>query len=223
MPAGCHESLPEVLANIPANTTDLSLRFRDLPIIHDHAFTSIPSLKKLHLSNSKIFRLESQAFYGLTKLEYLDLRSNKISNLPHEIFLTVTIHSSQIQIDLAYNYICTLPSELFKMSPPFLHLSKAENMISCLLEGVFSDVVLLEDHGICLRDNLISYISAEMLQVAAASAAGFDYFDLSQNRITHLPANLTSLMPTFKRLFLYSNQIEFFTLKHLLKIGHQNT
>ena len=211
VPAECDQTLAEALANIPSNTTRQSFRWKDFYIIPDYAFTNFPYLTSLSLSNNKILRLESEAFHGLANLEHLHLAHNKISNLLPDIFWGVGLNSSRLSIDLSNNYICTLPAQLFEISPPFQSIRINDNKISCLPEGIFSNVVLLQypSGGIFMDDNLISHVSAEILQVAAASDIGFGSINLSQNKISNLPANLTSLMAPFKKLFLSSNLIEF--------------
>lgn len=47
---------------------------------------SIKALRKLHLDDNKIERVERRAFMNLDELEHLSLRGNKLNNLAEESF-----------------------------------------------------------------------------------------------------------------------------------------
>ena len=95
IPGACDQTLVDLLANIPTSTTEITLT-TDFNTIHDHAFSSFPSLSRLTLSYNKIHTVYVQAFHGLKNLEYLDLSHNIITYLPPGLFDTVGENSNQV-------------------------------------------------------------------------------------------------------------------------------
>lgn len=77
-------------------------------------FTEIPDfegcekLDELYLSNNKIMEMSKSFCGALPQLKILDLKNNKIENLPDEIQLL----SSLIQFELANNNINMIPTSL---------------------------------------------------------------------------------------------------------------
>ena len=218
IPGGCDQTLAERLANIPASWSGISTTAGNFPVIPDYAFSSFSHLSSLSLTLCKIQLLGPHAFHNLTNLEYFDLSSNFITNLPPGLFQTVGQNSNEIYIDLASNHICTIPLGVFDLSPQLKALRLGGNKISCLPEGLFSPLKFADvgkqnrawgQTQFVLAGNQLSYISAEILQIRAASSDGFYSLSLEHNTISYLPANLTSLLPDFDKFLLGYNEIEY--------------
>ncbi|XP_078681629.1 uncharacterized protein LOC144916374 [Branchiostoma floridae x Branchiostoma belcheri] len=95
--------------------------------LHDKAFSGLPSLTHLNLTNNIISTLPQNVFYGLSSLTHLKLTNNKISNLPEYVFYGL---SSLTHLDLAGNKVSTLPQYVFEGLHSFTHLDLSHNVYS---------------------------------------------------------------------------------------------
>lgn len=77
-------------------------------------FTEVPDfvgcekLDEVHLSNNSIMEISKNFCEALPQLKLLDLKHNKIENLPDEIQLL----SSLVQLELVNNNISSIPTNL---------------------------------------------------------------------------------------------------------------
>lgn len=102
------ESVPPVLANM-ASLEQLYLRHNKLCCLPE--LPSCQTLKELHLGNNQIEVLGAEHLNHLSALSILELRDNKVKNLPDEITLLQDLE----RLDLANNDISSLPCALGKM------------------------------------------------------------------------------------------------------------
>ncbi|XP_064189441.1 leucine-rich repeat-containing protein 40 isoform X2 [Anguilla rostrata] len=102
------ESVPPVLANM-ASLEQLYLRHNKLCCLPE--LPSCQTLKELHLGNNQIEVLGAEHLNHLSALSILELRDNKVKNLPDEINLLQDLE----RLDLANNDISSLPCALGKM------------------------------------------------------------------------------------------------------------
>lgn len=95
----------------------------------------------LVLSNNKIQELRNGAFFGLSTLEKLDLRSNMISRIEPGAFLGLRALK---KLDLSNNSISCLNGEAFKGLDSLSRLNLSGNTFSSLAQGVFNSLVFLK-------------------------------------------------------------------------------
>ncbi|XP_070570497.1 chondroadherin-like [Ptychodera flava] len=91
---------------------------------------------------NEITSLPSDAFNGLSSLQYLYLHYNKISTLPPGIFSDL---NSLTRLYLFYNNITTLSSDAFNGLSSLQYLYLYNNKISTLPSGIFSGLDSLTD------------------------------------------------------------------------------
>ncbi|XP_036377631.1 leucine-rich repeat-containing protein 40 [Megalops cyprinoides] len=102
------ESVPPVLAQM-ASLEQLYLRHNKLRFLPE--FPSCKTLKELHVGNNQIEVLEADHLSHLSALNVLELRDNKVKNLPDEITLLQDLE----RLDLTNNDISSLPCALGNM------------------------------------------------------------------------------------------------------------
>lgn len=78
------------------------------------AFTELPQLEKLILSNCNIYNISMDSFYGLENLQVLDLSKNKLNFLPPNVF-DDTIQLKELLLN--DNELKELPTDIFKNIP----------------------------------------------------------------------------------------------------------
>ncbi len=191
---GCNQGLTTIPTDsIPLNTTNLQLCKNQLTSLQT-MFFPYPFFSSLDLHDNLISNVDSQVFYNLTWLTFLDVSHNKISVLPPELFATAGPPFDMyypLSIDFSHNELDTLDADLFKDGPIILRFRFDNNRISCLPPKVFDMVPTMED--VTLSNNKISVISPEMISAHQGSMMPIEIF-LDGNRITYIHAQCMSLV-----------------------------
>ncbi|XP_019639618.1 PREDICTED: uncharacterized protein LOC109481477 [Branchiostoma belcheri] len=214
--------LKQVPANIPLDTTSLTIRHHSIQNLSDADFSNLTSLERLYLHNNDIHVLPAGAFSHLTRLKRLNLSDNHISDLPDGVFSNLTSlerlylsvnnisslpaevfsHLTRLkELDLSNNRIADLPDGIFSNLTSLLWLSLYNNNISSLPAGVFSHVTRLK--GLYLSDNHIAYLPDGVF----SNLTRLEWLHLSNNNISRLPAGVFSHLTRLWRLDLSDNHI----------------
>ncbi|XP_077563736.1 uncharacterized protein LOC144179315 [Haemaphysalis longicornis] len=88
---------------------DLRLAHNKLHTLEDSDFADLPRLKHLDLQHNQISSVGDRAFQNSTQLRHLELQHNQISQLGEKLFQGI----SQLNLDLSYNHMSSLPPDIF--------------------------------------------------------------------------------------------------------------
>lgn len=109
-------------------------------IIHQQTVLFLPrslsstfsSLKRLEITGSGVIALDSDAFQGLTEMEFLNLARNNLMHIPRGAFTGLRDLS---ELDLSFNKIESIESGAFDNSLPKLKLN---DNTGCLIYHLYS-------------------------------------------------------------------------------------
>ena len=165
-------TLTAVPADLLSNITILDLSRNQIVTIQKHTFIKLMDLTRLYLRNNRISYIEDGAFNGLSNVEILDLRANKLIDIP---------------------YISNMPLRYLRMATnpiPWLNTSRFANLPIKLLtlnrmylDNVGSFPVLRDLAEINLNRNRITKLSHGFLD-------GFNSLKkliLDHNRLPSIP------------------------------------
>ena len=103
----------QVLQKWNASLTHLVLYFATLQQIDDYSFVWTPNLISLDLSENEINHLTKHAFYGLKSLQKLLLNENHLSEVPSEALEVFRKYATLQYLDLSSNRITNIPQDAF--------------------------------------------------------------------------------------------------------------
>ncbi|KAG8222348.1 hypothetical protein J437_LFUL001335, partial [Ladona fulva] len=170
--------------------------FRTKILLRD-TFPLLPELKELYASQCGVDLVEKNAFLNVFSLEKIDLSSNSLNSLPHDVFFPLKHLKS---LDLSFNkftnglgLLFSSQMDLLDMSSNFM--SSAEDLIA---------------HGskvrrINLANNVLRYLK-ELKINTADDGALVEELDLSSNLIPALSLTECNTLSTLKQLNLSENQ-----------------
>ena len=161
---------------------------------------NLPKLQVLKLHNNKLVNLTSDSFKGPCdqQLKMLDLQSNELTYLPHDLFNSTT---NLTYLGLKQNRLVQVSSDLFKSLKPLFKLYLDDNAISNLTMGVFDS--LGELRLLHLSGNDISNLPVSVFD----SLGRLRTLDLSGNDISNLPLGVFDSLGRLWYLYLSGNDI----------------
>lgn len=160
--------------------------------VNANSFVNFKNAKNMSLKSNNLKNIEPNAFYGLAKLEVLNLsQSNPIlfSTIEPEAFnglnslvqLNMNSHNNRWEDELEKEHqVCLKSKNLFKHLPRLNYLELANNQISLIEPDYFktlSNLVHLD-----LSNNQIASVSSMCLK----GLTGLVELNLSQNRLTKI-------------------------------------
>ena len=159
---------------------------------------NLPKLQVLKLDNNKLVNLTSDSFTGPCdqQLKMLDLQSNELTYLPHDLFNSTT---NLTYLDLKQNRLVQVSSDLFKSLRPLFKLYLDDNAISNLTMGVFDSLGRL--YNLDLSGNDISNLALGVFD----SLGRLDTLDLSGNDISNLTVDVFDSLGRLYTLDLSDN------------------
>lgn len=98
------------------------------------AFAEMPNLKELILNNCNIFDISMDAFFGIKKLQIIDLSFNQLTEIPHGLF------DEQKQLNEIYlqnnrnNRLKKLPANFFTFTSTLKLVRLIDNDWDCSCE-----------------------------------------------------------------------------------------
>ncbi|XP_069675257.1 leucine-rich repeat-containing protein 15 [Periplaneta americana] len=158
-------------------------------------FLNIPSLLDLDLSNCNLSNLLPTMFKKLTTVEYINLASNQISDIPNETFAPLLELS---EVDLSDNNLRQLRTDMFEHNTEILELNLRNNPLSNLAEVRIESLQTM-DLSLC-----------KFTTVDEATFAGFPNvrnLNMSGNSITSVDGNAFKNMQKLQNLDLSSNKL----------------
>ena len=152
----------------------------------------------LRAERERIYSLQANDFYGLSSLTRLDLADNYIISLPEKVFSGL---SSLTRLELSNNDITILPEEVFSGLSNLTYLGLGTNSITILPEEVFSGLSNLTYLG--LFNNKIKNPPKEVF----SGLSSLEELRLNNNNITSLPAGVFSGLSSLIYLRLDRNPL----------------
>ncbi|RUS71270.1 hypothetical protein EGW08_020962 [Elysia chlorotica] len=181
--------------------TELSLAGNRLRRIPSRVFPSLPSLKRLDLSNNSLTVVEPEAFETLL-LEKLSLRGNLLVDLDRDAFSGVRRVS---ELDLAQNRFSAFSARVFdsfRVNSPF-SIDLSENKLTYIHSALFREMATLR--VLNLSRNEISVVDAGALDDLRI----LEDLDLSGNRLTSVTPHMVSgPAKSLRKLRLVDNPLE---------------
>nr|CAH7745506.1 unnamed protein product [Callosobruchus chinensis] len=199
------------------NMTYLKLIRIGLEEIFDDNFEGLEYLEDMILSNNKIRKLNPKSFSHLDRLTSLDLSSNDLQTLPAYTFETL---DNLERLDLTMNHINQIQRNALNGLENLKELSLTNNSLEEFSADEFNRLINLE---ICLVDsNNIKLIRG------AINLPKLKFFDLKDNRLTHIDSNTFEKCSELQSLDLSNNKLNditerpFIGLKNLRHLNLYN-
>ncbi|XP_076318108.1 toll-like receptor 4 [Tachypleus tridentatus] len=191
--------------------------------IPDWAFVDMGNLRKLTLNYRSLVSLQNKTFFGLSKLESLNLRkcrisylNNPFSNLESLTFLDLSENplfqvetkavglfsglTNLVHLDLSKVYLAELENgELFHNLTKLEFIDLTDNSIKSLSASLFSNLRNLK--VVKLAQNHIKTWESRMF----LRNSNLSHIDLSQNAIQHISKAMLEDFKTLKELSIQKN------------------
>ena len=179
---------------------ELKITNSQLTEIQDYAFQSLGTLRKLTLSENRIFSLSENAFEGIVYLQELDLSKNKIQSFTS---LQVLNPLTGLKIlDLGYNLLHSIPSGLFIAQRSLQKLTLEGNHLGTLEGNSFQGLHNLRD--LYARKCDIRTIESSVFK----QLGSVNTLDLSDNDLYQFPAHTDlETLQVLRNLTLQRNQL----------------
>ena len=169
-------------------------------------FAGMTGLDWLDLSGSQrdkrydlvLTTLPEDLFDGLTGLEYLHLRNNRLTSLPAGVFSGLT---SLQELTLDNNQLTTLPAGLFVGLNGLQTLTLSNNRLTALPEYLFVGLTGLR--ALTLHDNRLTALPEGLFN----GLTGLQTLNLGNNRLTALPEDLFDGLGPLESLELGGNRL----------------
>ena len=142
--------------------------------------------------------LQAHDFRGMTSLELLDLRLNRVSALPEGIFRGLTNLEALL---LSVNSLIRLPPTVFEGLESLRWLNLSDNRLEALPEGVFSGLTRLE--WLPIRNNRLATLPEGVFQ----GLNSLTDLALDGNQLSELPEGVFGGLTSLKSLTLLGNQL----------------
>ncbi|XP_050667534.1 protein artichoke-like [Leptidea sinapis] len=193
-----------------------SLKAKDLLVF------DIPGLKMLSLSDNILDYLPVDAFYQLPLLEILVLEHCNIQEIVEGTF---TANSNLIKLQIAQNILSTIPNTIFGPLNSIAELNISNNFLDYVPYDTFYNVTSVET--LDLSDNLLPKVELSGFQELRKlkylilrkneiksilckkkiTLIELLLFDVSYNRLDHLPATIFEYFPKIQNINISNNNI----------------
>ena len=167
-----------------------------LTSIPARAFSELPALTFLFISESGVETIHENAFSGLANLEELSLAENSISVLPRDVF------DGQRELIVVYlddNNIRVIPNGLFAGPAALERINLARNDIRVIQEEAFSGLTNLTELNLSTND---------LTTLPGGVFEGLDNLEklwLAENKLTALPKDIFKDISRLLDLYLNGN------------------
>lgn len=221
---------PYTFAGLEKTITSLNLRGNRISSLTLEEPLILQSLTFFDISSSQIKEISPSSFTIMPSLLHLNLSHNfQLHTIPVKLFHPLT--SLQV-LDLSYDSLKALSSELFVKCPNLQWLSLSNNMISELTENVFDALVNLTylnlggnnivnlKSGIfaglhslktlSLHKNHLTTFKGEFFITWKSNGTNVEKLDLSENQISYLFPTSFKVHPNLRLINLAGNKFNFF-------------
>ncbi|XP_078589303.1 uncharacterized protein LOC144869707 [Branchiostoma floridae x Branchiostoma japonicum] len=198
----CDElGLTSIPQNLQPTITSLYLLRNEITSLSQSDFSRYRNLQTLDLDTNHIstISIDHQAFYYLTSLTLLDLRSNQLASLRADMFVKL---GNLQKLHLLNNEISSIEAGTFSHTPQLNYLSlSGNNLTSIPAPSVFYGLNQLQN--LYLSSNHIRHIPSG----AFSNLSQLQQLYLYSNQITHILSGAFSNLQQLLQLRLQSNQL----------------
>ncbi|XP_064471061.1 connectin-like [Ornithodoros turicata] len=192
----------------------LSLDSNEITDLESHAFSNLPSLKKLELGDNQLKIIRAGALYELPNLEFLFLDRNQITSIEDYAFSSMP---NLTELALADNDIEELTANTFYGLRRITRIDLFRNKLKQLVGHVFSNMSFLQE--LDLKSNDIS----EVDPLAFHNLPHLRIIYLANNRLRILPANMFMGAPNLVLIDFSENQLQTLTWRTIEDLTRINS
>ncbi|KAG9262013.1 reticulon-4 receptor isoform X1 [Astyanax mexicanus] len=193
------QGLFSIPTEIPVRSQRIFLQSNKLTVVRSTSFSSVHNLTVLWMYSNNISHIEAGAFYGLERLEELDIGDN--SNLR---IISPSAFRGLTKLHTLHLHRCglsELPVGVFRGLFSLQYLYLQDNNILTLHDDTFLDLANLT--YLFLHNNKIKVVTDHMLR----GLINLDRLLLHQNRIIHVQQRAFSDLGKLTTLFLFYNNL----------------
>ncbi|CAH1126142.1 unnamed protein product [Ceutorhynchus assimilis] len=170
--------------------------------LNDKVFAEMPKLKELNLNYNPLRYVESEAFYGLTYLETLELSASfERDDLPYEAFKNL---ENLKYLYLDHNNFHEIKPNSFDSLREIVYLNLESNKIEAISPNLMKANIHSKLNNIVLSDNELSTIESGTF----AQLENLKTVWLNGNKIKHLQIDSFGNLPQLSMVFLRNNKID---------------
>ncbi|XP_077456560.1 reticulon-4 receptor [Stigmatopora argus] len=193
------QGLFSIPTEIPVRSQRIFLQSNQLTVVRSTSFSSCQNLSVLWLYSNNLSHIEAGAFYGLEKLEELDIGDN--SNLRT---ISPTAFRGLTKLHTLHLHRCglsELPVGVFRGMFSLQYLYLQDNNLLTLHDDTFLDLANLT--YLYLHNNKIRIVTDNMFH----GLIGLDRLLLHQNRVVLVQPGAFAHLAKLKSLFLFFNNL----------------
>ncbi|TRY56678.1 hypothetical protein DNTS_034236 [Danionella cerebrum] len=197
------QGLFSIPTGIPVRSQRIFLQSNKLTVVRSTSFSSVHNLTVLWMYSNNISHIEAGAFYGLERLEELDIGDN--NNLR---IISPSAFRGLSKLHTLHLHRCglsELPVGVFRGLFSLQYLYLQDNSLLVLHEDTFLDLANLT--YLFLHNNKIKVVTDHMLR----GLINLDRLLLHQNRIVHVQQRAFSDLGNLTTLFLFFNNLTMLT------------
>ena len=176
--------------------TYIDLSYNELESLVGNLFKHVTSLVQIILYSNRLTQLPADIFEFQQQLDIINVGGNALTTLPEGIFKN---QRHLFKIILSDNNISSLPLDIFAPPPYIEILDLSNNSFYSLPEHLFADQLFLYD--INLSRNALTILPQNTFE---SQREFMSYLDLSYNDLVSLPAEI----------FVGMERVEFIDLRH---------
>ncbi len=198
-----YETLPAMFCDVTDQLEHFAWQNSHVTNLYEDIFSCLSTLISLDLNNNEIIYLTNGSLTGLFNLQYLAISRNNISKLEPNCFPNDL--QSLEKIDLSFNFIKSLPDEVFRNLSSLQHINLEHNALKTLEGGGLRGLVFLQ--VLDLSYNQIVSLSGVFSSSAKDSFQSLQYLNLSNNEIEILLPGMFDGLIELIELNLRANRI----------------
>ncbi|XP_060125803.1 reticulon-4 receptor [Zootoca vivipara] len=197
------QGLGAVPTEIPIQTQRIFLHSNKITVIRSTSFTSCRNMSILWIHSNNISLIEPGAFYGLDKLEELDLSDNTILRSINPSTFQGLVHLHTLHLDRCG--LLELSTGLFRGLFSLQYLYLQDNSLQNLLDDTFLDLANLT--YLFLHGNRIKSLSENVFR----GLINLDRLLLHQNRVSVIHRRAFHDLGKVMTLYLFNNNLTVLT------------
>uniref|UniRef100_A0A673FSL0 Reticulon 4 receptor n=1 Tax=Sinocyclocheilus rhinocerous TaxID=307959 RepID=A0A673FSL0_9TELE len=197
------QGLFSIPTKIPVRSQRIFLQSNKLTVVRSTSFSSVHNLTVLWMYSNNISHIEAGAFYGLERLEELDIGDN--GNLR---IISPTAFRGLTKLHTLHLHRCglsELPVGVFRGLFSLQYLYLQDNNLLALHDDTFLDLANLT--YLFIHNNKIKVVTDHMLR----GLINLDRLLLHQNRIIHVQQQAFNDLGKLTTLFLFFNNLTMLT------------
>lgn len=162
----------------------LEIMFNErLTTIHSYAFPGASNLRELQLGRNSISNIHENAFFGLSRLQFIYLLGNRLHTLPINLFRPLPIVET---ISLSENRITTIHGRQFFYNSRLIRIGIASNQLNAIERNFMEPISSLSSMNLsnnqCIDFAFIFHIF-QNASIIEAFTPCYDNFDMLQNLV----------------------------------------